>query len=451
MPAIKLPIGNRGDTDTPKQKEILVNCYLQMGDRATLAPRPGIDLFLNVFGGCRGAGKFKEDLYQVSANRLIKITEDDFGNRQYVFIGAINIDGSADCVLIESFTKLLIMVKGGKAYVYDGTTLDEITDPQYEESDDATFIFSRFVFVPSDGGPYFWSDLNNPASIQAGSFADAETLPDKNYAVEELKDSLIIFGGATIERHGFNTSLNTFQRQSGATKNIGYVGGKARYNETLAFIGRPVNGTFSIYLYGQDLPISGKSIDEVLNKYTVTQLRQVRADFWSWKGQAMVKWKLPDDEILFYGDFAFIKSGVTGDFKGTWTADFIQEFNGKLICGDRSNARTGELVDTFTDYGSEVEGIVRTFVRDAPRSNFPINTITLEATTGQSNDESGISLKVSEDGVHYGNEVYESLGVEGVYNNEISWNPIGRFENHASIEFRWVTDIKVPIDGAYIA
>lgn len=450
MPAINLPTGLRGDSDTPKQKEVLINCFFQKGDVGTIAPRPGISPYLSVFGGCRGSGSFNGSLYQVSSNRLIRIDEDNFGNTSYTDITGPNIDGNQDCLLIESFTKLLIMVKGGKAYVYDGITLAEITDPLYETSIDATFLFSRFVFVPEDGGPYFWSDLNNPASIQPDSFADAEVLPDKNFAVEELKDSLIIFGGATIERHSFNSSLNTFQRQQGATQNIGYVGGKARYNQTLVFIGRPINGTFSIYLYGQDTPISNKSVDEVLNQYSLDQLRDVRADFFSWKGQAMIKWRLPNEDLLYYGDFAFVKSGISNNELGHWNADFIQSFKGKLICGDRNNARAGELLDINTDYGLDIESIVQTYVREAPRTNFKLSNIYLSATTGQSNDERKIELSVSEDGVGFGPTESIDSGPLGQFNNELSWGPIGSFDNFAAIKFRWVGDIKLPIDGATV-
>ena len=42
MPAINLPTGLRGDSDTPKQKEVLINCFFQKGDVGTIAPRPGI-------------------------------------------------------------------------------------------------------------------------------------------------------------------------------------------------------------------------------------------------------------------------------------------------------------------------------------------------------------------------------------------------------------------------
>jgi hypothetical protein len=452
MPEINLPTGLRGNSDTPKQKEVLVNCYLEAGNRPSIVPRPAIDEYATVFGRCRGAGKFKEELYQVSSNLLIRIDENEVGVTSWEDVGGgVTIDGSADCLLIESFTKLLVMVKGGNAYVYDGATLELIDDPEYETSIDAAFIFSRFVFIPEDGGPYFWSDLNDPSAIDPQNFADAEVLPDKNKAVAELNDSLIIGGGATIERHTFNTELDTFQRQSGTTLNIGYVGGMTRYNETLIFIGRPINGTYSVYLYGQNIPISNKAVDEVLNKYSLEELEGVRVDNWSWDGQAMVKWQLPDEDLLFYGDFAFIKSGVSGSEIGHWDAVFIQEFNGKLICGDNSQGRAGVLVNGNTDYGEDIESSIITYVRDVPRSTFLIKWIILEGTTGQTNEDKRISLSVSEDGVHYGPEVPIELGSgAGVYNDEISWNPIGLFDNHCSMEFRWIGDIKFPIDGVYV-
>ena len=60
-------------------------------------------------------------------------------------------------------------------------------------------------------------------------------------------------------------------------------------------------------------------------------------------------------------------------------------------------------------------------------------------------------LTVSEDGVHgYNNDVeFADLGPVGVFNNEISWQQIGRFDNFCGIQMRWVTNIRVPVDGIY--
>ena len=444
MIAIPIPTGCRGDSETPKQIESLVNCYYDGGDSGTLAPRPGIGAYSDGYGRCRGSGVFDSDLYQVSSGQLIKITESNTGIKTITLIG--NISGDGDCILIPSFTKLLVMVKGGDAYVWDGVTLDIIDDPSYVISNDATFIFSRFVFIPADGGPYFWSELNDPSNIQPESFADAETLPDKNYSIIEYKDSLIIGGGETIERHNYNTPLATFQRVQSSTKNHGVVTSFARFGEDLMYIGKFPNGNMSFYSYNNGV-IENKFVDEILNLYTINEIRGIHIDSFSWFSTNFVVWHLPNHTILFYGDFSIIKSGVSGDVSGTWSAEFISSYNGKLICGDRQQGRIGQLLPINSDYGDVVESEVITFLREQPRSNYTINRIFLQCTTGLDISDRKIGLSVSEDGVHYGPVIYIPIGKRGVFNNEISWGPIGTFDNHCSAKLRWVGQIRLPVDG----
>jgi len=442
---IPLATGLRGDSQTPKQIERLINCYYEQGDVGTLSPRPGIAEFFNRYGFCRGQGVFQDALYAVEADKLRKYEIDEFNNVTATEIG--DIDGIESCILVQSFTTLLIQVIGGKAYGYDGTTLTEVTNPNYQTASYVTFLLGRFVWTPTDGGPFFWSDGNDPNVIDASNFADAEEQPDRNYAAESLKDSLIVFGGETIERQVFGSG--TFQRTQGATVNIGYVGGLVRYGETLMYIGRPVNGTFSIYVYGQSAPVSNKSVDEVLNLYTFEELNQSRADFFSWKGQNMAVWHLPNHTLHFYGDFSFIKSNINGRETGNWKGQYITSFQGKLICGDDESIKAGFLSEIFTDYGEKLEAEYISFIRTPPRTNFYLKRMYAEITTGQTNQDRRIELSVSEDGVHYGPYVSHKFQGVGIFNDEVSWGPIGRFDNHCSFKLRWVGDIKVPIDGVY--
>lgn len=455
MVAISVPTGLRGDSETPKQRETLLNCYYEPGDVGTLSPRPGVAEYLSAYGSTRGHGKFQDKAYYVQADRLIEVSEDGNGIPSFTIIGGVGdtIAGSADCLLIQSFTRLLIMVKGGNAYVYDGTTLEQITDPQYETSIDAAFLLSRFVFVPADGGPYFWSELNDPSNIQPENFADAEVLPDKNAGVAELKDTLLIFGEDTIERHQFNAGADTFQRIQGATQNIGFIGGKARYGETLAYIGRTRNGQPSIFVYPGTDPVSNKAVDEILNTYSVDELRDVRADSFSWKGQNKVVWYLPNHTLYFYGDFSLVKTGVDGQLTGNWTAEFIQDFNGRLLCGDRSSNRIGQLVNTFTDYGEKIEAEVVTYIRAEPRTHLFVRKVYFTCTTGLDDNDSeysSVGMSFNKDGKDFGPLIYRQFGQKGVFNHEISSSGvIGRTDNFLGVKFRWADSMRVPIDGIY--
>jgi len=446
---INLPTGLRGDSETPKQRETLINCYFERGQVGTLSPRPGIlDSEEDRYGFCRGQGVYQDSLYAVEADQLWKIDIDGNGVITRTQITG-TIEGSANCILIQSFTTLLIQVIGGKAYGFDGTTLTEVTNPNYQPAVSVTFLLSRFVWVPADGGPFFWSDGNDPNVIDAANFADAEEQPDKNYAAIALKDSLIVFGGETIERQTYNSNAATFLRSQGATLNIGYVGGLVRYGETLMYIGRPVNGTFSIYMYGNPEPVSNKSVDEILNLYTFEELNTAKADFFSWKGETMVVWHLPNHTLHFYGDFAIIKSNINGNITGTWRGQFITSFGGKLVVGDRDSNKMGFLAELFTDYGEKLEAECESFVRMPPRTNQFFKRFFGTMTTGATNQDRQIELSITEDGVHYGDSVAHKFKGVGIYNEEVSWGPIGRFDNFMGFKLRWVGDIKVPIDGLF--
>ena len=75
MPEIALPTGLRGDSLTPKQQQTLINCYYEVGERGAIVPRPGVELYLEAYGRCRGQGRFKDEAYFVQSDQLVKITD----------------------------------------------------------------------------------------------------------------------------------------------------------------------------------------------------------------------------------------------------------------------------------------------------------------------------------------------------------------------------------------
>jgi len=450
---INLPTGLRGDSGTPKQYESLINCYLEQGQINTLSPRPGITLLFDRYAFTRGQGVFQDQItfetaiYSVEADRLYKTTIDENGVITREEIGAI--DGSENCLLIPSFTHLLIQRIGAGAYSWDGETFKEIDSVNYEPCIWATFTDGHYVFTPAEGGPIFWSNGYDPNDIDAANFSDAERKPDRNYAAEVWRGNLIVFGGETIERQSYNANANAYQ--TGTLDNIGFVGGLVRFGNDLMFIGRPVNGTFSMYVYadGGSQRISNKAVDEVLNLYSFDELNESRADFFSWRGEDQAVWHLPNHTLHFYGDFAFIKSGVNGKVTGNWQGQFITSYQGRLIVGDRDSSNAGVLSEDFNDYGEIIEAEANTYVRGEPRSNFKVTRLTASVTTGQTNDDQRIELSITEDGVHYGESDSVQFQGIGIFNDEISWQPIGMYDNYMGIKLRWVGDIKVPIDGVY--
>ena len=439
---IPFPQGITGIDAIPKAKEYLLNIFITK-DGAVRTP--GVDGFSTGSGACRGAVTWRDgSAYMVSGQSLIRVNRngsvDDLGT----------IKGDADCVFSEGQVNLVVIVKGGKGYYYNSFNgLTEITDPDFIPSVSVDFIDGRHVFIPFDGEPAFYSGVDDPASIGALSFFDAEELPDKNRAVINIKNQLHILGDKSIEI--FRTNIDpdvVFTRRQGARIDIGYIGGLVRFGEGFAFLGRKRDQSYRFYVVsgGQYSPISTTAIDEILNKYTAEKLEACDALRFEWLGYEALVFKL--DEHTFYfinGLWGYVSSELNNSPKGRWRAKGICHAYGSYIVGDETTRDIGKLADVPTEYGNDVEFEVQTFIRDKKNSFLDIRRIELNCLTGQK-DES-ISLAVSSDGFTYGDFVSRRLGSIGDYQKQVAWQPIGTFENFCGLRLRSTADVKFGLEA----
>jgi len=268
MTQVPLPTGIQGDKDIPRLQESLVNLF-NPGDN-TLIKTPGITALSVGEGNCRGAISFQEEHYQVSGTELIKISDSGFKT----VLGMI--EGTADVDMAISFIALEIVVKGGKGYSFSTSGgLIEITG-SFVPSVEVEAINSRFVFVPFDGSPLFFTDVNDPTTIPALNFFDAELLPDRNTGVINLRNDLYVGGIDSFEIfRDTGDADNVFQRVDQASIESGYLTAKARYKDTFVFLGRDRDGSFGFHAIsaGNAPKISIPQIDEILNnEYTLQEL-----------------------------------------------------------------------------------------------------------------------------------------------------------------------------------
>ena len=175
MTAVPLPQGIQGIKDTPKRGEHLINLMFLDG---FLLRTPGTKAEVTSSeNGCRGAATWYVDTkpYFVIGNKLQRLDDTE----TLTTLG--NIEGTADCVFSLGQVSLVIIVKGGTGYTYNETDgLQEITDVDFQPSDSVDFINGRHVFVPSDGSPAFYSEVDDAGNIGGLNFFDAEELPDLN-------------------------------------------------------------------------------------------------------------------------------------------------------------------------------------------------------------------------------------------------------------------------------
>lgn len=450
MPQVPLPTGITGDEDIPELQESLTNLF-NPGDN-TLLKTPGIDAFATGLGVCRGAIDFEDQHYQVSGDLLIKISES--GTR--TAIG--NIAGTADCALAKSFIALVIVVKGGNAYVLDTSdNLTTITDTDFKPSIDVDAINQRFVFVPADGGPLFYTDVNNPTDIPALNFFDAELLPDKNTGVINLRNDLYAGGVDTFEVfRDTGPSDNPFIRVGGAAIETGYVAAKAIYKDTFVFLGKDRGGSYAFHAMGAgDAPkISVPFIDELLNnEYTKTELEACTAQRFTWKGVDMVSFRLARDTFLFYGSgWSYVQTGIDGlGPNQTWDVKFLAFSYGKYITGSATTTAIGKLSPSITEFGDKIERVIVTFVKSDPDTYFTIDTLFLKCITGTAQTQGTIGLQVSKDNQTYGPQVFRGLGKHGKSEQQMAWRGgVGLFESYCGLRFRTTADVDFSVQGLMV-
>jgi hypothetical protein len=467
MPDVPLPTGFQGIDEFPRLHENLINMLNAGGNK--IYQRPGI-LSANVgFGACRGSHKFKNELYQVSGQQFIKISEDGTIRDLSDEFGLI-VSGSNDCVFAEGFSHLVFIEKGGFGYAWDGVTFAQITSPNYVLSLDVTYMNGRYLFIPFDGQPAFFSNPFDPYTITALSFFDAETQPDLNAGILNFKQRLYILGEETTEVFRDTAAEVTptnpvpYQRIDGGSIWTGLVSGHTLYGPSFAFLGKDKDNNFGFFLMGsgQADRISNDSVDELLNTfYTVEQLRQCTAHRLQWKGQDIAIFRLPFHTICFNGSGWFFmrsiatfdeKELLSEDFK-TWRANHITHCYGEYYVGDEETSNIGILDEIASDYGDDITFGFDTYMRGGRESYFTAKSININGLTGQveiGEPERTIGLSVSDDGLTYGPFFFEGLGLTGHYRKEIFWEMpggLGDYENFMGIRVRTTAPVQIAAES----
>lgn len=451
MTAVPLPTGISGDKDIPELQEYLVNVF-NPGDN-TLLPTPGQSSLSAGEGTCRGAIDFNDEHYQISGPSLIKIAED--GTKTVVG----PIAGSADCDIAISFIAMIIVVKGGNGYAFSTSTgLVQISDPDFRPSVEVASINQRFVFVPSDGGTLFFTDVNDPDDIPGLNFFDAEFLPDKNKGVINVRNDLLVGGENSYETfRDTGPSTAPFQRVDGAAVETGYVAAKAIYKKgTFLFLGKDRGGSFAFHeMTAGDAPkISVPFIDEILNnEYTLEELELCTSQRFTWKGVAMVGFRLARHTFLFYGaGWCYIQSGIDGpNVISPWDVKFLAFSYGKYITGSASTTAIGKIEDINTELGEKIERVIATFVKAPPNAYFTVDNIFLSTITGTSFTEGTIGIEVSRDNLEFGPQVFKSLGKQAKYQQQVAWyGGAGVFESFMGMRIRTTADVKFSLDGLFV-
>lgn len=379
MPAIEFPKGLTETENLPKTKRTLINCF--NNGQGQVISRPGISSIATTGRVARGQFVWNGSLYQIQSEELHKITNVTTGASTNLG----TIAGSEPVFTAIGFNTATLVVKGGKLYTLDtsDTLIDISGNANFVPCDSLAHINGRFVYIPSNGDPAFFSDVGAAGTVQALSFFDAEELPDKNNNVFNFKNTLYIMGTDSIELfRDTGASPNPFGRISGARLTTGFIGGLLEYNETFLFIGREKDQSAGIYALGSGVApkISNSAIDLILAGFTEAQMARATTGRFKWRGYDIAYFTILTTSFAFFGGNWFELTTLVDSVPGVWQGGFITQFEETYFTADKGNI--GKLAKVNNDYGNRIERIIELGFQDSNNDRFTCQSIELAVSQG---------------------------------------------------------------------
>lgn len=326
----------------PLSSQRLSNCYLQqapLGAKTPVAvPRSaGIRTLaaLSDGGTFRGYGIMRKALYVVLNTTLYRIAANGSGT----VLGSIP---GAGRVSVTTNGSQLTISNGMDAYVWDGTTLAQITDPDFPGSTWLAYLDGYTIFGFPGGDQFGITAINDSTDVDALDFASAESAPDDLVAGIVDHRELFLFGEDSFEVW-FNSGDADFpfERTGSGVGEVGIAGQFA--------VGKKAN---SVYFLGNDAiayKLDGYNPVRI-STFEIERHFQARAkagtiaecvvETWTERGHAFIAFKFSDGTFIF--DEATQLWHERGSYGLTrWQADFIAPVYGTLFTG--ANGVIGEL------------------------------------------------------------------------------------------------------------
>jgi len=447
---LPIPLGFYQSESLPLAAQRCINWIPTIPQNESLNNRaliqiPGIKQFTDtLLGSSRGGWVMAGVPFFVQGNSLVSLSSTGVVTNH----GAIT--GSRRVFMADNGTKLVIVVPGGDSFTFDGTTLTQITDPDFQVSDTVVFYRGFFVFTTSDGKQLFVSNLNQPLIFDALDFGSAEGDPDRIITQILDHDELSVLGERTTEIFrlvggaGFPLAIipGAFTEKGAHTKY-----GTVKFDNTYLYLGGGLNEKTSIWRQTSSsnaVKISTDAIDNAIQKFTEDEISEAFAMTYSSKGQLFAIFTLNSTRIssktFVYNGTASVLSGVqvwfelqTGVTDDSWRANSIVNAYGKLLVGDDVDGRIGFIDnDTLDEYGAVI-------FRQMATSPFFINGQTIfegmfEAffesgtglTTGQGSDPVA-RMDFSDNGARkFSSEFKRSIGKIGEFQHRAVWQRQGR-------------------------
>lgn len=390
-----------------------------------LRPAEGIVTIADGGGANRGAYVWRGLHYRVMGNTFMSISQ----------AGAITpigeIVGFDWCTFDESFDYLAIN-GGGALYLYDGTSLTRVTDPDLGVCLDVVWI--NGYFVSTDGEFLASSDITDPFSFSPLRYASSEISPDPVVALQKLRNEIYAVNRYSIEVFAALQNPGPgfpFARIEGAQIMKGAVGSRAccEFMQALAFVGSGDNQPPSVWIgqSGQAVQISTRDIDRELREHSDLALSRIVLESRKDKGHEFLYIHLPDKTLVYDG------AGSAAADQPVWLilkSDGGYRARGMVWCygqwnvGDPFGSLIGKLSDDIgSHYGEHVSWEFSTPIAYNEGRGVLVHELELVALTGSIalGDDPLISTSYSLDGETWSQPRYVRAGKTGERSRRLVW------------------------------
>lgn len=388
-----------------------------------LQSRPGIseddDLGDNVQATFRKDGVFNGDRFNIVDGVLYREAEE---------LGSVDGPGPYS---IDGYSNFLFAAGGGRLGGYDGDIFVTVVIPDVTEVGKVVIGASRAIIYAVNTGRFYWSSPLT-STIDALSFATAESQPDNLRDLLFIDDTLVPFGAETVEfwPNTGNDDL-PFQPLEGRVfeRGVRALGCAAIFDAEFVFVGD------DNVVYGngaKPVPLSNEGLQEKIAASTDCRLWTFQME-----GTEFLALRL-DTHTYVYSNRSrlwseFASAGQANWLPQCWAAGAFGTADGKLA--------------SFNTLHTDFDGTQERRFRAGAPLNFggvTVSNVILRVNAGQTPyltgdyDDPVVEMRMSRDGgVTWGAWKSTKLGQQGKYRHKVQWAGLGMFgQPGVMLEFR---------------
>jgi hypothetical protein len=397
-------------------------------------------------GASRGGINWRGVLYRVMGNSLVKI------GSQGIVTSLGTIPGSDSVTFDYSFDKLSISASN-KLFYYDGSTLNQVTDPDLGSVIDHLWVDG--YFMATDGTFITVTELNDPYSVNPLKYGSSEADPDPIVALQKLRNEVIALNRYTCEVFdNVGGELFPFSRIEGAQLERGCIGTQACtiFMDLITFVGSGRNEPPAVYVgqNGQTQKISTREIDTLLQQYREDELSSIVMEVRSDKSHQHLYIHLPNKTIVYDGAataelqtpvWFTLDSGmaVESQYRAKYFVWCYDHWN----IGDPISPAIGLLSSNVsTHYGQKITWEFGTTITYNGGFGAQFHMIELVALPGRVplGDDPVVWTSYSLDGETWSDEKYCKAGKQGDRTRRLTWIRQGSMRNWRIQKFRGTSD-----------